>query len=222
MKKWNFLLIIFFYLFSTTFAQSTRSFAEAVYQKQLEKLREEYGQHKTIPEAFELPALVALSHYPELKNTRIKFKFRKIKATMAAAPTWYFIFQRKKKRRYVISIASDPKKRKAILPIDLDFNEKIGVLGHELGHITWYEGHRIWPILRFGLGQSSKKFRERTEKETDQMAIERGLGWQLHDLRVCTNETCNPPPGFREMKERIYLTPTEIKLAIEALEQTKQ
>ncbi len=222
MQKWTLTLIIYISLFQLCQAQSTRHFEEAIYKAQIEELRNEFGQHKTIPPEIELAALVALSHYPELKNARIKFKLRSIKATMAAAPTWYFVFQRKKKRRYIISVASDPKKRKAILPLDLDFNEQIGVIGHELGHIAWYEQHRIWPVIRFGLGQASEKFRARTEKETDRVAVAHGLGWQLHDLRVCTNETCNPPPGFREMKEKIYLSPTEIKAAIKEWEQTKQ
>ncbi len=213
---------LLFLLIFTVLTMSAISYTQQLYAQEknwtiatvpadsLQKWQERYAVSKIIPKEFELPAYIALAHYPELNNTRIIFKKRKIAATMAAAPRWDFIFRPRHKRTYIISIAADSIKRKAILPIDIPLSGQVGVMGHELGHIFWYEQKGVFPILRFGLGQLSKKFRERTEKETDQTTIEHGLCRQLYDLRVCTNITSNPPPAYKAMKELIYMTPEEI------------
>ena len=45
----------------------------------LDSLRHLYGKNKRLPAAFELPALAALSHYPELANASIRFVVKKSK-----------------------------------------------------------------------------------------------------------------------------------------------
>lgn len=64
------------------------------------------SQH-TIPDSIADEATIALSHYPQLKNTSITFKFkRKIKkSTMLAQPDFWSLFKSRKKRKYKILIS---------------------------------------------------------------------------------------------------------------------
>ena len=62
------------------------------------------AQH-IIPDTIKKEALLALSHYPELKETKIEFKFKKNikKSIMQAQPTFWSLLRSKKHRSYKIS-----------------------------------------------------------------------------------------------------------------------
>ena len=51
----------------------TRDNIESEESGRLQQLLDEYGQNKSVPAGFELQALLALSHYPELKTVNICF-----------------------------------------------------------------------------------------------------------------------------------------------------
>ena len=46
-----------------------------------DEMKQELGLNKTFLRETELPAIIALSFYPELKHTQIKFEFKKIATT---------------------------------------------------------------------------------------------------------------------------------------------
>ena len=48
-------------------------YIESQERGRLQQLLDEYGQSKFLPAGFELQALFALSHYPELKTVNIRF-----------------------------------------------------------------------------------------------------------------------------------------------------
>ena len=94
---------------------------------------------KNFPDSLVLPIQVALSHYPELNNAKIRFVFRKQSSPLSAAVSWTSFFKRASKRIYFVSISSNV--HKDIMPIqfnNLSFNSQIGVIGHELGHIKFF------------------------------------------------------------------------------------
>ena len=53
-------------------AQTVREYVEADERQRYEALLNEYGSNKVLPPGYELQALLALSHYPELKDVRIR------------------------------------------------------------------------------------------------------------------------------------------------------
>ncbi len=59
-------------------------------------LKKEFGNYKKIPAAFEKPILIALSYYPELKNTPIHFRIRNRHTPLQTRSTWTGLFKRKK------------------------------------------------------------------------------------------------------------------------------
>src|SRR5438874_1949499 len=64
--------------------------------KKILLLKEEFGKHKTIPPSIEKPVLIALSYYPELKNTSILFRIKKRHTPLQTRSTWTGLFKRKK------------------------------------------------------------------------------------------------------------------------------
>jgi len=110
------------------------------YESRLETLRAIYGKNKTIPASYELAALIALSHYPELKEVEIDFVVENKRAPIASWPAIGSLLGRKKNRRYRVFISEDPKwgSSPALLK-NMSFNAQIGALGHELAHTVHFE-----------------------------------------------------------------------------------
>lgn len=157
-------------------------YPEAITDAYFQELKATFGKHKQLPKGYEKQALVALSYYPELKNTRIVFKVRKKGgAPFVSRPTtWSLLFRKRAKRKYRILISQ---KTKAILaPIlmkNLPFNAQIGVLGHELAHTSFYLEKKFGAMVKIAIGTFSARYLDEFEHQTDQIAIEHGLGFQL-------------------------------------------
>lgn len=148
---------------------------------ELDSLRLTYGQNKTIPKEIELQALRALSHYPELKAIKVRFKWYKNKTAHSSRPNFGTILRRKSKRTYVISVSTEvPNFYLLGMQKNLPYNAQVGVLGHELGHTIQYLEMRFFGLLGMGIKYSlSKKAVIKTEHATDHLTIAHGLGWQL-------------------------------------------
>lgn len=137
--------------------------------------------NKQLPEGFEQQAGIALSFYPELKNTRIRFKLKETFIPLAARPTLgSLLFKGKSKRQYQVIISNKSVATlNHILLAELNFNAQIGVLGHELAHTAHYTQLSRWDIICIGFRYSFKRFRNRFEYENDQRCIDHALGYQL-------------------------------------------
>lgn len=147
----------------------------------LDSLRAAFGQHKTIPPGIELQALRALSHYPELRETKVTFVLCKQKTAHSSQPKFRSLLRRRDQRSYQIRISVDvPEFYTAGMQQNLPYNAQIGVLGHELGHTAHYLRKNLFGILALGLRYgTSKRYVIRMEHQTDQTAIDHHLGWQL-------------------------------------------
>ncbi|NJN35662.1 MAG: hypothetical protein HC817_16755 [Saprospiraceae bacterium] len=66
-----------------------------------------------------------------------------------------------------------------ILLKNLSFNAQIGVLGHELSHISDFHGRKSSFFIRLLFMQFSKKAMDKFENDTDRRCIAHGLGYQL-------------------------------------------
>lgn len=142
----------------------------------------DFAANKKLPEAIQSQVLRALSFYPELKNVHIIFRFRKRRTPLSSRPQVLSTFKKRKNRKYVITISTKSNKKLApILFFNLPYNAQIGVLGHELGHITEYDTMRTGQLLTLIFKLLNPKYTDEFEFNTDLIGINHGLGYQLYD-----------------------------------------
>jgi predicted SprT family Zn-dependent metalloprotease len=136
--------------------------------------------NKTMDTTFQTSIKAALMYYPELKNRKIKFRIRHVKSPLAARPTFWAIFQKPENRTYLITISRKTSERfEPILLKNLSFNAQIGVLGHELSHIAFYNQQKGGYFIRLVFMQLNSKAMDTFENDTDKRCIAHGLGYQL-------------------------------------------
>ncbi|MEE1971940.1 hypothetical protein V1H85_05755 [Maribacter flavus] len=176
-------------------------------------------QPHIIPEEIKEEALIALSHYPELANTPIEFKFKKHieKSTMQAQPAFWSVFRQKKKRKYKILISEKIKIADSVyLTKDIPSKIMIGWLGHELGHIMDFRNRSGLNLIGFGIRYlSSKRYIRKAERRADSFAVIHGM----EDYILATKEFILEKAGLTERYvnriKRLYLSPEEIMLLVE-------
>ncbi len=179
---------------------------------EIDSLKRHYGENKIFVEEFLEPTLIALSYYPELRESPIEFKYSSEATTMAARPKPLSMFWR---RRYVVVI-NNRDDFDGVQLKDIPFNAQIGIIGHELAHIAHYQRHNFSGVVGILMRYSSKSRKPLFEKEIDRATIERGLGWQLYDwARYILDEESGGSQEYREFKRTHYLTPKEIEAQIE-------
>lgn len=207
----NLMVILMVSLSSINFAQlkAPRLYSEVIWMPKKDSLLSEVGKNKVFIPKFELASLVALMHYPELRETKIIFEEKSLKSTMAARPMGLQVLRSKGKRTYVIYINTTESVK---VPVDsVSFNAKVGVIGHELAHILDYESKSSLTVIGNGLAYSNKKFRSKFERATDQRTIDHGLGWQCFDWSFYVYHYKNTPSDYLEYKKKTYMSYEEIE-----------
>jgi hypothetical protein len=178
---------------------------------ELEALRKEFGINKKIPAKYEEPILLALSYYPELKQTHILFEPKKnYPVPYGTAPAPGSIFRKPAHRKYIISILEEhkPPTRWALMK-HLPFAAKVGAFGHEMAHVVQYNSFSRWALLKFLLLYTRESFRRKVERAADASTIEHGLGKELYELATYLRRI----PGYTQERKAInknYLLPHEI------------
>ena len=187
----------------------------SIYLKKLDSFKQNFSQNKTVLNEYELAIYIALSFYPELSNSRISFKKAKIKTTLNARPSvGSLLFRSKKDRNYVIRINQEI--QDSVINFNaIPFNAKVGLLGHEFGHILDYKDKTIFQVTKRLLAYSSKKTKAKFEKEIDMITIKKGLGWQLYAWANYVLNQSNASMKYKAFKKEIYLTPLQILNIIE-------
>lgn len=180
--------------------------------------------NKTIPDEIRQEALVALSHYPELKDTHITFKFKKSirKSTMQAQPTYDSIFRSRKTRRYLILISERFHiEDKDFKTTDVPQEVMIGWLGHELGHVMDYRRRSIPGMLSFGLGYLfSKKYLKQAERTADLFAVQHGMHAYIVATKNFILDNVHISPVYKARIERLYMSPAEIMEIVNSRKQS--
>ncbi|GGB12570.1 hypothetical protein [Puia dinghuensis] len=141
-----------------------------------------YGTHKVIPDIYKAPILLALSHFPELRDTRIRFRVRHAQSPLTTNRDWryYFAHFGLGRRAFVVTISdSTTTKLSPILFGRLPFDAKVGVAGHELSHVSDFRHKNLFGWLRLGAGHLSSRYVDRLEFATDSLCIAHGLGYSL-------------------------------------------
>lgn len=175
-----------------------------------EEMRQEFGTNKTFLSDTEIPAIIALSFYPELKFTKIKFEYKEIKTTMAARPEFNCIFNNS--RSYVIYINANASENGSVSYQDLNLKQKIGIIAHELAHIVDFESRSNGSIISCGLlYKCSPQYHKNLERSTDELVIKKGLGNELYAFSDYVINHSNASKKYIEFKKKNYLLPEEIK-----------
>jgi hypothetical protein len=186
-------------------------------------LKAEFGLHKKIPVKIEKPVLVALSYYPDLRNTPIHFRIKKRHTPLQTRASWTGLFKRKEFRDYVITISDTTEPM--LIPIlfkNVHFNLQIGVIGHELAHVADFSSYSSLKIIWHGIRNISPKYIDKFEFKTDSICIAHGLGYQLlvwsENLRKTMNSTNWRGPDYAHKPQNTerYMNPATIQRQINA------
>lgn len=185
-----------------------------------------FSTNKKIPSIIEKSVLIALSHYPELRDTRIDFVFRKnIKGSvMQAQPVFRSLLKRRKKRSYRINISSMFKLTHSVTPIhQLPEEIMIGWIGHELGHIMDYESRTNKGMISFGYNYLfSGAYVKSVEVVADTYAVNHGLGQYIIATKRFILDHAELPEAYKAKIARLYLSPDDIVEQVKKLEEKRQ
>ncbi len=158
-----------------------REYVRSEEEQRLAELQATFGQHKTLPPGYELQALLALSHFPELRDVRIRFVVNDVDIPLSSRPWWASMLRSAKQRTYLVVIDTERSgDRQALLLGNQPFNAQIGILGHELAHTVYYLERSFFGIVADALCQLSD-CRLQFERDTDRRLLDYGLGWQRYD-----------------------------------------
>jgi hypothetical protein len=193
-----------------------REYVEAEQRRHYPELLAEFGRNKELPEGFELQALLALSHYPELKDTRVRFVVDDVDIPLSSRPYWASMLRSAGKRTYLVVIDSERDGgRDDVLLKRQPFNAQTGIIGHELAHTVYYLDRSFFGILNDALCQLSD-CRINFERQTDRRTVDYGLGWQRFDHSVFLRKSRGVDPLAEPNPGSTYLAPTELLSLMEA------
>lgn len=217
-----FLLTVLVYSPELVYAQTKplRDITEAM-NVAYASLHDTAGVNKKIPEGFEKQILFALSYFPELKCSKINFRLKKSKSgIIATRPAWTSIFRRSSRRTYIVIINDMPGDDSArfIQWRNSPVNGQVGIVGHELCHILYFNDRSGLGLIGLGIKHISRKFMDEFENKTDSVNIERGLGYQLLDWNIYLRQAFGmkdpgfgPDPMAGEEKQERYMSPASIR-----------
>ena len=188
----------------------------------------QYALHKQLPQGFEKETLEALSYFPELKNTTIKFRVKKSFSTLKTRPTILSMFMPRGHRSYIITISN--KTIEKLMPLmfaHLGAEARTGVIGHELSHVADLSGRNTWQCFRVGIGHLSARYLDHFEYHTDLICIQHGLGKDLEAwssyIRNTMHTTFWRGAGYvnkGDTRYERYMTPSTIEKNIAATANT--
>ncbi|MGA8854678.1 MAG: hypothetical protein WB492_10935 [Christiangramia sp.] len=175
--------------------------------------------NKIVPDTIWREAYVALSHYPELKDTPIEFRFKKNikKSFMQAQPKIGGLLKKKGNRSYFIFINQKFKIEDEIFDITTVPSEVlIGWLGHELGHIMDYQDRSAASLVWFGIKYvTSKNYIREAEKTADTFAVNHGLGQEIIATKNFIINHSRLSDNYKDRIQDLYLSPEEIMVLID-------
>ena len=193
--------------------QPQRTFSSEVDSTLYYQLLEEYGKNKKLAEGFEYQCLLALSHYPELKNTRMDFLVQPTFLPLASRPeTMSVIFPWVKRKYQVIISSASADFFEKILLKNTPFNEQVGIIGHELAHSVYYQDKNSFQLAKMAYDyQYNNAYQVTFERETDKRAVAHGIGYQMYDFAYFVRRAFGDSEEEIESEEGdMYLSPPEI------------
>ncbi len=170
--------------------------------------------NKIIPTIILNEARIALSHYPELDNVSIEFKFKPSlrQSVMKAQPKLNSVFKAKNRRAYVILMSKTFTLDGTTLHLkDIPKNVLIGWLGHELGHIMDYKERSTLNLIFFGLKYFlSGNYIRKAERIADSYAVQSGMKDYILDTKSFILNHSDLSEKYKARIKRLYVSPNEI------------
>ena len=202
-----FFLFILITSFSNLLAQSD-SASNVANSFNIDSLKTIYGKHKQLLKEYEAVSIIALSHYPELLNEDIQFKFSSINSTARTTVTFISVFK-KIDKQYIIYINDDIESTGLLLN-EAPFDAQVALIGHELAHVADFKRRSFLNMAFWGLGYLFVKQRAKIEKSADKATIRHHLGWQLYHWANFVANYSNTNTSYLKMRRSKYLLPGEI------------
>jgi len=203
--------------FTPDSSASVKLYQQEKHIDKTDSLNQLYGLNKELPPGFEIQALLALKHYPDLKNVKIDFIYKKTMIPLSSRPKVFSTLRKKENRKYKVIISSESlKAMENILLKNLPFNSQIGIIGHELAHTMYYQDKNFLQVIGIGFMYIFPRYRAKFEKDTDKRTINHGLGYQLLEYaEFVRNQSDSSYTNFD--MDKFYLNPDEIKKYMESL-----
>ena len=181
---------------------------------------ENFAVNKRIPASLRDVTLEALSHYPDLINTKIDFKFKSSisGSVMQAQPkVGSLLTKGKRNRGYKIKISRFLKLEDEKVAIeDLPRDVLLGWIGHELGHIQDYVDRSAFDLLAFGMKYYfSRSFITEAEIRADSYAVTHGLGEKIIATKNFVLNHEKLPVAYKNKIKALYMSPGEILSMVE-------
>lgn len=174
------------------------------------------------PESIGTEAEIALSHYPELRQTPITFKFKKKinTSTMRAQPKFWSLFGSRKNRKYVVLMSERIRiSGKEFLTKNIPKDIMIGWLGHELGHIMDYRNRSSLNLIWFGLKYTfSGTYIKEAERAADTYAVSHGMDDYILKTKSFILDNAEIEEKYKARIRKYYLSPEEIMALVEERE----
>lgn len=196
-----------------------KEYSREVDEPRFDQLLREFGYKKKLAPGFELQCLLALSHFPELKDTPIDFIVGPSYWPLSSRPQILSTLLPPLERKYLVLISSDSADFwEPILLKNTPFNEQVGIIAHELGHTVYYQDKTALQLISIAYKyEYDREFYLEFERDGDELAIRRGLGYQMYDYAWFVRK------AFGDSQEEIehdkaggpYLNPQEIALEME-------
>lgn len=180
-------------------------------------------ENKVVPDEIWRETYVALSHYPELRDTPIEFKFKKKiqKSFMQAQPKLSGLLKNKKNRSYFVMISEHIKIEDEIFDVkNVPSEVLIGWIGHELGHIMDYRERSAANMVWFGIKYlTSKKYIQEAERAADTYAVNHGLGKYIIATKDFILNHTHLADSYKERIKKLYLSQEEIMALIDEIDE---
>ncbi|MGY5847576.1 hypothetical protein ACW6QP_09155 [Salegentibacter sp. HM20] len=178
--------------------------------------------NKIVPDEIWREAYIALSHFPELKDTPIEFKFKKNikKSFMQAQPKISGLLKNKKNRSYFIMISEKITIEDQVFEVKkVPSDVLIGWIGHELGHIMDYRERSGFNMLWFGVKYlTSKNYIQEAERAADTYAVNHGLGEYIIATKDFILNHAHLSSTYKARIKSLYLSQEEIMMLIDELD----
>lgn len=215
MKPLKYLFFIFL-----VFTLQPCSYSQTMKQKDSLKF-----SNKIVPDEIWREAYVALSHYPELKDTPIEFRFKKNikKNFMQAQPKLSGVFKTRKHRSYVINMNA----KINIEGQEFDLTKVpsdvlIGWLGHELGHVMDYRNRGTFGMIWFGIKYiTSNNYIQEAERAADTYAVNHGMGKYIIATKDFILNHAHLTQEYKDRIKKLYLSQEEIMVLVNDLKAEK-
>jgi hypothetical protein len=105
-----------------------------------------------------------------------------------------------------------------ILLRSLPFDAQVGILAHELGHISYYENLNVFEFGNWGLRYLLEdEFRATHERTTDLMPVYYGLGSQIYQYAYFVRNDSTCKSLYEQEKsfiDKYYMTDKELSAAL--------